>query len=117
MLFYVGRFLDGGELVGARYRDGMTALHLTGERGHQQAVQLPLDFNAVIMFRETSQYLAAKNGHVGVVHQLLDRGDKVSATTDHGETALHVPAIYSHQAVVRTLLRAWANTEVNTRIG
>lgn len=41
----------------------------------------------------------------------------VAATTDNGETALHVATINAHYAVLRVLLLFGAKTELNPRLG
>jgi len=38
-------------------------------------------------------HLAAKEGHVGVVKELLTRGAKIDAATKKGNTALHIASL------------------------
>jgi hypothetical protein len=38
-------------------------------------------------------HLAAKEGHVGVVKELLSRGAKIDAATKKGNTALHIASL------------------------
>ncbi|KAA0166988.1 hypothetical protein FNF28_02911 [Cafeteria roenbergensis] len=54
---------------------------------------------------------ASKNGHVGIVRMLLDRGASVDATDDHGRTALMWASCCGRVEIVRMLLDRGASVD------
>ncbi len=50
-------------------------------------------FNFVFQNGLNALHLAAKEGHVGVVKELLSRGAKIDAATKKGNTALHIASL------------------------
>jgi hypothetical protein len=47
-------------------------------------------------------HLAAKEGHVSVVTELLSRGAKIDAATKKGNTALHIASLAGQVIKLRT---------------
>ncbi len=81
--------------------DGLTALHLSAQRGHEGVVAelLAADATGALVHagtrigRYTPLHLAARAGHGEIVRRLLEAGaDANAATTNSGVTALHLAA-------------------------
>jgi hypothetical protein len=66
---------------------------------------------------DTGLHLAAANGHVEVVQQLLGKGAELEAKTNFGWTALHRAASAGHEKVVKLLLEKGADIEAKTNYG
>ena len=101
--------LDSGMDIDFRDDYGRTPLHCVTERRHRSAIKLLLDMgadpNAQAKGGETLIYYAAQNGEERLMQELLRDGRvNISATTVHGETALHRAAAEDHASIVRMLL-------------
>ena len=79
-------------------------------RGHQAVVRLLLAArgDGADETRETPFHLAALNGHMELVHLLLEAGTSCNQATSQGTTALHCAAQNGHLEVVHVLLKAGA---------
>ncbi|CAH6789082.1 Ank2 [Phodopus roborovskii] len=62
-------------------------------------------------------HLAAKEGHVGLVQELLGRGSSVDSATKNGFTPLYMAAQENHIDVVKYLLENGANQSTATEDG
>ncbi|KAM3831466.1 ankyrin-2 [Vipera latastei] len=63
-------------------------------------------------------HLAAKEGHVGLVQELLERGSAVdSATKQKGNTALHIASLAGQAEVVKVLVKEGANINAQSQNG
>ncbi len=62
-------------------------------------------------------HLASKEGHVNVVHELLERNAFVDAATKKGNTALHIASLAGQQAVVELLVKYGANVDCRSQNG
>ncbi|XP_032989495.1 ankyrin-2 isoform X45 [Rhinolophus ferrumequinum] len=63
-------------------------------------------------------HLAAKEGHVGLVQELLGRGSSVdSATKQKGNTALHIASLAGQAEVVRVLVKEGADINAQSQNG
>ncbi|CAM9417862.1 unnamed protein product, partial [Discosporangium mesarthrocarpum] len=60
----------------------------------------------------TALHVAARNGNVGVIKELLRGGAPLSARDSVGGTPLHTMAAYNHEAALRTLLEAGADVNL-----
>jgi ankyrin repeat protein len=105
----VNRLLRAGVNVNANVESGSTArkvfcYHLT-EDGHK------IDIHFTIR-GDTALILAAKYGHVTVVHHLLRADADMNARNGRGETALMLAAEYGHEMTVDLLLRAGSDVNV-----
>jgi ankyrin repeat protein len=56
-------------------------------------------------------HLAASEGDLSVVRELLDKGIRIESTTDYGRTALHLASMGGHSDVVFTLLEHGARID------
>lgn len=105
-----------------------TPLHLLAESGNHEAVKAILEhievehpnkfhevINAKDKYNRTPLYMAAENGHVGVVKLLVDRGakidtkssiayDSLSTKKASGWTSLHVAAFNGYLDIVEILV-------------
>jgi len=106
----VDRLLRAGVNVNANVESGLTArktffYELTKD-GHRIDIHFPIR-------GDTALILAAKYGHVTVVHHLLRADADMTARNGRGETALMLAAEYGHEMTVDLLLRA--GSDVNVR--
>ncbi|XP_061724534.1 uncharacterized protein LOC133530585 [Cydia pomonella] len=62
-------------------------------------------------------HLAAKDGHISVVEELLKRGAIVDAATKKGNTALHIACLAGQEPVARALLGAGAKADAQSAAG
>ncbi|XP_046974225.1 ankyrin-3-like isoform X2 [Vanessa cardui] len=62
-------------------------------------------------------HLAAKDGHIAVVEELIKRGATVDAATKKGNTALHIACLAGQEAVARALLGAGAKADAQSAAG
>jgi ankyrin repeat protein len=85
-----------------------TPLRQAAYHGHQEAVRILLDNNALVNILDASQRTAldwaSSAGHEGVVRVLLERRADVNSSEAFEERALHVAAKKGHDNVVRLLL-------------
>ncbi|MDH3424304.1 MAG: ankyrin repeat domain-containing protein, partial [Gemmatimonadota bacterium] len=107
----VSSLLRVGVDVNAARGDGMTALHLSAEQGHDDVVRELLSAGADLeagtrIGRYTALHLASRRGHVDVLRTLLSNGaDPNAVTTNSGVTPLHLAAAAVHAAeAVRALV-------------
>ena len=62
-------------------------------------------------------HLASKEGHVGVVDELLARGAKIDAATKKGNTALHIASLAGQEVVVKVLVENGSAVNVQSQNG
>ncbi|NWW33808.1 ANK2 protein, partial [Panurus biarmicus] len=62
-------------------------------------------------------HLAAKEGHVGLVQELLERGSAVDSATKKGNTALHIASLAGQAEVVKVLVKEGANINAQSQNG
>ena len=99
--------------------DGLTALMLAAEQGHEGIVEKLLDkcgdkshVTASKSSGGTALMYAPRNGHEGIVEKLLDKcGDEshVTVANSSGRTALMYAAEQGHEGVVAKLLDKWSD--------
>ncbi|XP_055383981.1 ankyrin-3 isoform X2 [Condylostylus longicornis] len=90
------------------------------------------DFEKVIEFLESGQvtdlntcnanglnalHLAAKDGYVDIVNDLLKRGANVDNATKKGNTALHIASLAGQKDVIKLLIQYGANVNVQSLNG
>ncbi|KAH9121909.1 hypothetical protein LEN26_010465 [Aphanomyces euteiches] len=66
---------------------------------------------------DTALKVAAQNGHVEIVHELLAHGANVSSANKYGESPLHWAAWYGFLPVVKELLAKNASVDMTNEIG
>ncbi|XP_044766603.1 ankyrin-3-like isoform X5 [Coccinella septempunctata] len=62
-------------------------------------------------------HLAAKDGHIEIVQELLKRGAIVDAATKKGNTALHIASLAGQEEVVKILVQNGASLNVQSQNG
>ncbi|XP_026208466.1 ankyrin-2b isoform X3 [Anabas testudineus] len=62
-------------------------------------------------------HLAAKEGHVDLVQELLDRGAAVDSATKKGNTALHISSLAGQIEVVKILVKRGADINAQSQNG
>lgn len=92
----------------AANRNGMTSLDLAAAKGHSGVVRA-LTHSRLI--------LAARDGDVALVGELLDGGADVNARLADGWTALMVAALHNHLDLADFLLRMGADPRAKTVTG
>ena len=75
------------------------------------------NINARDAVNRTALYIAATNGHEGVVRLLLERGAQREAANKNGATPLFIAAQRGHEGVVRLLLEGGAQREAANKDG
>ena len=105
--------LEKGADVRAANHDGVTALMLAAEGGHEAVAQLLLQHGADVAAASndgaTALMLAAQGGHEAVAQLLLQHGADVAAASNDGATALMLAAQGGHEAVAQLLLQHGAD--------
>jgi ankyrin repeat protein len=69
------------------------------------------------MSMDTEWESAIRRGNIGVVRELLDRGQDVNARDRHGQTALMLSAHAGHRDVVELLIDYRASLNVTAKFG
>lgn len=100
-----------------REESGVTALHLAAQGGHEEVVAVLLSSGADSTTRcdrgATALLGSCINGHLGVVHQLLQsmrgRGLDDRSNGEYGCTALGAACHFGHVEILETLLFEGAN--------
>ncbi|KXZ43354.1 hypothetical protein GPECTOR_93g624 [Gonium pectorale] len=67
--------------------------------------------------KDTTLMLAAEQGHVGIVVEMIEEGADLGAKDEYGTTPLHYAARKGHQEVVKELLAAGADVNAATKGG
>ena len=75
------------------------------------------DVNISILNRTTPLYIAAQQGHIQVVHELLNHGANVNITNSFEETPLITASRYGHIQVVKELLTRDASVNITNSHG
>lgn len=106
-----------------RTKDGCGLLCAAARSGVDDVLESLLVFKASLNLEErdanghTPLYLASKEGHVGVVKQLLHKGAMTDAAAGDGTTPLWAASFYGHEVVVRMLLEKGASLACVSRKG
>ncbi|WAR61905.1 hypothetical protein PtB15_12B597 [Puccinia triticina] len=90
--------------------EGMTALHVASQRGHESTVSLLLDFQADVELTDnegnTCLHYAAAWGHLKIVLLLIDRGSPFWAKNNQTFTASDYAFSFSIQSALQESARA-----------
>ncbi|KAA1092407.1 hypothetical protein PGT21_001700 [Puccinia graminis f. sp. tritici] len=90
--------------------DGMTALHVASQKGHESTVSLLLDFQADVELTDnegnTCLHYAAAWGHLKIVLLLIDRGSPFWAKNNQTFTASDYAFSFSIQSALQESARA-----------
>ncbi|XP_044740048.1 serine/threonine-protein phosphatase 6 regulatory ankyrin repeat subunit B-like [Chrysoperla carnea] len=112
--------LNHGANVDAQTRGGWTALHFAVYNGYSQVVEVLLEYNANVNFREkkksrdTTPYVCTKKKCSNdIVKLLLERGAEVDSKTKYNITPLYLSAQRGQQEIIETLLKFGA--DINCR--
>ncbi|KAL7176706.1 hypothetical protein ACSBR2_030117 [Camellia fascicularis] len=104
------------ELLSKQNQEGETALYVTAENGHAQVVTeflKHLDLQTASIAAKNGYdpfHIAAKQGHLEVLKELLHSFPNLVMTTDSSNsTALHTAAAQGHIDIVNLLLEADSN--------
>ncbi|KAK5623008.1 hypothetical protein CRENBAI_021157 [Crenichthys baileyi] len=82
------------------------------EEDNQTPLVLDLEQNGL-----NALHLAAKEGHVDLVQELLDRGAAVDSSTKKGNTALHISSLAGQAEVVKILTKRGADINSQSQNG
>jgi len=61
--------------------------------------------------------LASKEGHVGVVEELLARGAKIDAATKKGNTALHIASLAGQVSFIHFIIQGAQWLSIKSKFG
>uniref|UniRef100_A0A336MKS6 CSON002080 protein n=1 Tax=Culicoides sonorensis TaxID=179676 RepID=A0A336MKS6_CULSO len=76
-----------------------------------------LDINTSNANGLNALHLAAKDGHIEIVRELLNRGAKVDNATKKGNTALHISSLAGKLDVIQLLVQHGASVNVQSQNG
>ena len=112
------RFLDEGDDINAKTKEGPTALEIASANGHYEVVQMLLDKGASV--NTTSRagialYHASSEGHDRVVQLLLDRGADINARGGNYGNPLYEASYWGYYRTVQLLLDR--GPDINARGG
>uniref|UniRef100_A0A3B3TCZ0 Ankyrin repeat domain 29 n=1 Tax=Paramormyrops kingsleyae TaxID=1676925 RepID=A0A3B3TCZ0_9TELE len=133
-----------GADINLQRESGATALFLASQQGHNDIVKLLFEFGASTEFKTklnlhhrvpairrrpciacrsprddgaTPLFLAAQEGHLTVIRQLLSSGAKVNHPREDGTTPLWMAAQMGHSEVVKVLLLRGAERDADRKDG
>ncbi|XP_017778994.1 PREDICTED: ankyrin-3-like isoform X4 [Nicrophorus vespilloides] len=107
----------------SKQQDPNTAFLRAARAGQLDKIQEYLDSGTVRDINTSNAnglnalHLAAKDGHVEVVQELLKRDAIVDAATKKGNTALHIASLAGQEDVVRLLIQHSASINVQSQNG
>eukprot|EP00741_Cyanophora_paradoxa_P017675 tig00021013_g17070.t1 len=106
--------LEGGQPVDSTNKEGLTALYIACENGHEAAARLLLERGADSMLPCGDRgrlpiHAGAAGEHEPIVRLLLGRGMPVDAKTKRGATVLYIACQEGREAVARLLLERGAD--------
>uniref|UniRef100_A0A3P8URX4 Ankyrin 3 n=1 Tax=Cynoglossus semilaevis TaxID=244447 RepID=A0A3P8URX4_CYNSE len=111
----------GFYILGEKFTDDQTALHIASRLGKveivQQLLQCGASANAATTSGYTPLHLAAREGHRDVAAMLLDNGASLSSSTKKGFSPLHVAAKYGKMEVASLLLQRRAAPDAAGKSG
>jgi ankyrin repeat protein len=91
----------------------VAAIHRATDMGDTEAAARMLDEDPRLLTTKRNMYplltRAAKEGHLGIVKLLLERGIDVNTGMTTWGTSLHPAALFGHEEVVSTLLNSGAD--------
>ncbi|EPS39086.1 hypothetical protein H072_7130 [Dactylellina haptotyla CBS 200.50] len=115
-------FYRGDDTFAANSANQTTGIHLAARFGLTEPTYSLIsdgicDVNAVDSEDISPLYLAAENGHEGVVTVLLDHGANIETRDIYGRTALIKAVLANQESVVSLLVERGANIEVTQNTG
>ena len=118
----VEALIAGNADVNKERRDGVTALILAAEKGHDTILRALLEAGADPSAAKhangaTALIFAAENGHAAAVEALLAAGADANATISAGTSALQLAAKGGHGAVVKVLVAGGGDVAHSTPDG
>ncbi|XP_017865490.1 PREDICTED: uncharacterized protein LOC108615489 [Drosophila arizonae] len=101
--------------------EGLTALHLAAQKGHNQSSRELLmagaDPDVQNKYGDTALHTACRYGHAGVTRILLSALCDPNKTNLNGDTALHITCAMGRRKLTRILLEADARLNVKNAQG
>ena len=101
-------------------KDGDTPLDIAAARGHDECIEALLQLDAPIMLRNaagnTAFEIACEKGLASIVKR-VDKKECLLATTNDGDTLLHIAAARGHEECVEALLQLDAPTSLKNAAG
>ncbi|XP_043484437.1 ankyrin repeat, PH and SEC7 domain containing protein secG-like [Leptopilina heterotoma] len=111
--------LEFGAEINGKNKIGVTPLHVSAERGHEEICKMLLikgaDVNAVNEHEETALHFAAQKGREETVKLLLEFGAKIDCKNVYGDTPLHFAADRGKKEICKMLLIKGADVNALTR--
>jgi ankyrin repeat protein len=104
----VEELIDAGANVEARNRNNKSSFDLAGARGHAAVATL---------LRNARLFLAARDGDLAKLNELLDGGVDPNALLRDEWTALMIATLHNHPQIVAALLRRGAYPDAHNATG
>ncbi|XP_018423335.1 PREDICTED: ankyrin repeat and death domain-containing protein 1B [Nanorana parkeri] len=109
--------IKAGASQKATNQDGMNVLHFAAQNDKNEIVDYllkELQLQDLVTKDKRGRepfHLAAENGHINMINNLLNMGIFTSEPDKDGNTALHMAAANGHDAVIRVLLEKWEDKD------
>ncbi|KAM4054225.1 ankyrin repeat and death domain-containing protein 1B isoform 2-T2 [Anomaloglossus baeobatrachus] len=122
-LTIVQMLIKAGVNQKAKNQDGMNVLHFAAQSDKNDIVDYLLkemqlkDLNIKDNRGREPFHLAAENGHINMINNLLSMGLFTSQEDKEGNTALHLAAANGHEIVVRVLLEHFKEKDCPNKSG
>ncbi|KAM4708058.1 ankyrin repeat and death domain-containing protein 1B isoform 2-T2 [Discoglossus pictus] len=118
-LHIVQMLIKAGASQKATNEDGMNVLHFAAQKNKNEIVDYLLkdlqlnDLNILDKNGRRAFHLAAENGHLEMINNLLSMDLFTAEKDKNGNTALHLAAMNGHSPVVDVLIELWEGKDLD----
>uniref|UniRef100_A0A1A9Z595 ANK_REP_REGION domain-containing protein n=1 Tax=Glossina pallidipes TaxID=7398 RepID=A0A1A9Z595_GLOPL len=108
-------------IINFQNNDGLSALHLASQYGHNQCSRELLlrgaNSNLCNNYGDTSLHTACRYGHAGVARILISASCNVNTQNKNGDTPLHIACAMGRRKLTRIVMEAFPNVEIRNSQG